>query len=194
MESKERTLHIIVEGRFSKNGNFLGIDSIGLDIHIYKKQMELLNLKYFSDITFPLFAIGKVKTFNKLTGEPGDEGRLPIVYRDGTKVKFSRLTSMAVFTSYDKLKDALYSGITLSEESDKMLRSERESMRKELEDKIESFGLKEYDHTSLFKHLGETEFEKETRKDRIEIDNEIEKFHQHYFEYKNSRNKFNNKS
>lgn len=192
MESKDRTLHIIVEGRFSKNGNFLGIDSIDLEIHIYKKQMDLLNLKCISDLTFPLFAIGKVKTFNELTGEPGDEDRLPIVNPDGTKVKFSRRTAMAVFTSYDKIKEALYSGITLREEADEMLRSHRESMRKELEDKIESFGLKEYDLTSLFEHLGEAEYEKEPRRDRIEIDNEIKKFHQHYIKYKNSRNKFNN--
>jgi hypothetical protein len=105
---KETTLthHIIVTGHFSKNGNFIGVDHNGKTIHIYEIQMEILNLKAIKDITFPLFAIGTVKTFNELSGNFGEENRKKIINAIGETKKFDRLTSKAIFKNFENLIDA----------------------------------------------------------------------------------------
>ncbi len=100
------TYHVIVSGHFSRNDNFIGIDYKGEVIHIYKIQMELLNLKSINDITFPLFAIGVVKRFDRLEGEVGDINRKLITDKNGDNEKFNRLTARAVFKNLETLIDA----------------------------------------------------------------------------------------
>ena len=106
--------HIIVSGHFSKNGNFIGKDANGESIHIYKKQMDLKNLKSNEDVVFPLFAIGVVKVFTRLKGELGDSEREIAIKDDGSNETFERLTAMAVFKKFENLIDVYATGIVLN--------------------------------------------------------------------------------
>ena len=103
MKNQDITHHIIIEGHFSQNGNFIGIDSDGLNIHVYKVQMDLLGEKSIAGIKFPLFAIGVYKIFEKLTGEVGDSNREKVLKEDGTIDTFERLTAMAIFKNFEDL-------------------------------------------------------------------------------------------
>lgn len=106
MNSNDITHQIIISGHFSKNGNFIGISSNDDVIHIYKVQMDLLNLKSKGDITFPIFVTSVVKSFDKLSGEPGDTERKQIFNSDGAIQRFDRLTAVAIFKDFDSLVDA----------------------------------------------------------------------------------------
>lgn len=108
-------IYIIVKGHFSINGNFIGISFNADKIHIYKEQMDLLNLNSINDISFPLFVIGKIKVFDLLDGNPGDPIRKHIINDDGINQTFERLTAMAVFTSFDSLINVYASEIALNE-------------------------------------------------------------------------------
>lgn len=103
MNSNNITHHIIISGHFSKNGNFIGIDSNDKSVHIYKVQMDLLNLKSDEEIIYPLFVVAVVKSFDVLSGEPGDSERKQIFNRDGSNQIFDRLTAMAVFKNFESL-------------------------------------------------------------------------------------------
>jgi hypothetical protein len=105
---------IIVNGHFSKNGNFIGIDYKNEEVHIYKEQMDLHNLKSIKNITFPLFIIAKIKTFNKLTGEFGEENREPIMNKDGSIQTFDRLTALSVFLNFDSIINVFIPDIILN--------------------------------------------------------------------------------
>ena len=107
----DNTLHVIVSGHFSRNGNFIGIDSNNQHIHCYKVQMDLINLHKHEDINFPLFAFAKIKVFNVLSGEPGDADRQPVI-KNGVNETFERLTAMRVMISYDVLIDVYQSEIS----------------------------------------------------------------------------------
>ncbi|WKL50436.1 hypothetical protein Q1W71_11840 [Flavobacterium pectinovorum] len=92
---------IIVNGHFSKNGNFIGIDYKNEEVHIYKEQMDLHNLKSIENIIFPLFVIAKIKTFDRYIGEFGEEKREPIINKAGSKQTFDRLTALSVYLNFD---------------------------------------------------------------------------------------------
>ena len=100
------TQHIIIEGHFSRNGNFIGTNTEEQEIHIYRAQMEFLKLKNIDDIKFPLFAVGTIKTFDRLTGELGDSERKKILKSDGENETFERLTALAVFQNFEDIVDA----------------------------------------------------------------------------------------
>lgn len=120
--------YIITDGHFSKNGNFIGITSKAENIHIYKKVMDLLNLKSITDISFPLFAFGEIEVFDKLTGEPGNANREKIYDVNGITKKFERLTAMGVFASFVSFIDAYTSPIIISEAIIAYLKSKSESL------------------------------------------------------------------
>jgi len=116
--------YIIIDGHFSKNGNFIGITSNNEKIHIYEIQMNLLNLKSIDDVKFPLFALGTIKVFDELTGESGDTERKPIINENGVNKTFERLTANVVYSSFDSLINTIYaSKIALNEALIENLRS-----------------------------------------------------------------------
>lgn len=107
------TYHIIIKGHFSHNGNFIGEDHEGLKIHVYKKIMDRNRLKSVDDISFPLYAIGTIKVFAKLTGKPGDADR-EILESEGKKETFERLTAFSIFKNFEELIDAYAISIRLN--------------------------------------------------------------------------------
>lgn len=139
------THHVIVSGHFSRNDNFIGIDFNGETIHIYKIQMELLNLKSINDITFPLFAIGIVKSFNKLTGEVGEINREIITDINGEDERFDRLTARAVFKKFETLIDAYANESALNLDFNSKVVAENATQAQS--------AFKEYYNYKIFTHL-----------------------------------------
>lgn len=106
--------NIIITGKFSKNGNFIGINHKKEEIHIYKAQMNTLNLNSIADIKFPLFAFGSIQKFDRLTGKTGDENRKLVINNLGVKETFERLTAAAVYNDFDSFINAFTHPIVLS--------------------------------------------------------------------------------
>lgn len=106
--------NIIVSGHFSKNGNFIGVNHKKEKIHIYKNQMDSLNLRLIEDIKFPIFAFGNVKIFDRLTGEFGDENREIITHNHEVKETFNRLTASVVHKDFDSFINAFAEPIILN--------------------------------------------------------------------------------
>jgi hypothetical protein len=94
---------IIVEGHFSKNGNFIGINHRNEAIYVAKYQIDSLNLNSNGDIKFPLFALGKIEVYPRLTGTLGSHKREIIINKDGVNETFERLTAYAVYADFDSL-------------------------------------------------------------------------------------------
>lgn len=89
----------INSGNFSKNGNFNGYNTRGERVHIYKRQMDALNIKTDADFK-PFFVIAEKKTY----GARLDAAGQPIPYADG-KLSMTRVTATAVFkTEEDYIK------------------------------------------------------------------------------------------
>ena len=107
--------HIIVDGHFSINGNFIGLDSNKRSIHVYKIQMKLIDLSSYENIQFPLFALGTIENFDKQNYKPIDLNTKGIVNDDDTDVTFERLVSKAIFKNFEALIDAYAGEIELNE-------------------------------------------------------------------------------
>lgn len=105
---------IIVNGHFSKNGNFIGIDYKNEEVHIYKEQMDLHNLKSIKNIIFPLFVIAKIKTFERYTGEFGEKEREPIMNKTGSIQTFDRLTALSIYLNFDSYLNIFTTEIILN--------------------------------------------------------------------------------
>lgn len=114
MNNTDQSFHIITNGHFSKNGNFVATDSKGNEVHVYKPQMDLLTLKSKEDIVFPIFVIGIIKTFNRLDGDVGDLNRNNIINENGTFSTFQRLTALTVYKSLESFVDAYVMDIALN--------------------------------------------------------------------------------
>jgi hypothetical protein len=103
MCSDNVTHHIIINGHFSERGNFIGITHENELIHVYKEQMDLVNIKFNHEISFPLFSIAAIKSFDKLSGKSGELNRKLILKTDGTTQRFQRLTARAIFKDFQSL-------------------------------------------------------------------------------------------
>ena len=130
--------------------------------------MDLLNLKSIEDITFPLFVIGRIEVYPRLTGELGDAERKPIINNDGVNETFERLTAMAVFTSFNSLINAYASEIALNEGVIEAFKS-----------KAESLGVKNPDMSEFNSQLDYI------RENEVKAENAFKE----YFKYKISKNK-----
>ena len=101
-------------GQFTSQGNFTGYTALGKRVHIYKRQMESLGVKFDdankpeSDVQLPFYCLAEEKTFpNKL----GADGK-PVTGPDG-KTGFSRLTALSVFANVEALGGAVAEEFTL---------------------------------------------------------------------------------
>lgn len=101
-------------GNFTAQGNFRGYTALGKSVHIYKRQMESLGIKFDeanrpeNDVKLPFYCLAEEKSYsNKL-----DANGQPTVGPDG-KTGFSRLTALSVFTSVDSLGTAVAEEFTL---------------------------------------------------------------------------------
>ena len=86
--------YVINNGSFTANGNFSGYTALGERVHIFGRQMEALSWKSNSDVAFPFYAIGQMKTIPQLN-EKGET--------IGTS---DRLTALSAFKSREEIKQA----------------------------------------------------------------------------------------
>ena len=98
---------LINSGNFSKNGNFSGYNTRGERIHIFKRQMDALNIKTDADFK-QFYAIVAKKTY----GARLDAAGQPIPYADG-KLTMTRATATAVFKTEDEYINAFVTDATL---------------------------------------------------------------------------------
>lgn len=108
----------INNGQFTSNGNFTGYTAKGKRVHIYKRQMESLGVKYDDankpaedtnlKAMLPFYCLAEEKTYSNRLGADGK----PVVGPDG-ETGFTRLTALSVFESVDAIATAEAEELTL---------------------------------------------------------------------------------
>ena len=104
----------INNGQFTSQGNFTGYTALGKRVHIYKRQMESLGVKFddtnkpVEDVKLPFYCLAEEKSYSNRLGADGN----PVVSPDGT-TGFSRLTALSVFGNVDALGSAVAEEFTL---------------------------------------------------------------------------------
>ena len=104
----------INNGQFTSQGNFTGYTALGKRVHIYKRQMESLGVKFdesnkpVEDVKLPFYCLCEEKSYTNKLGADGN----PIASADGS-TGFTRLTALSVFASVDSLGSAVAEEYTL---------------------------------------------------------------------------------
>jgi len=104
----------INNGQFTAQGNFTGYTALGKSVHIYKRQMESLGVKFdesnkpVEDVKLPFYCLAEEKSFSNKLGADGK----PIVSPDGT-TGFKRVTALSVFNTDESLGEAIAEEFTL---------------------------------------------------------------------------------
>ncbi len=117
MNTSKPSIHVIISGSFSKNGNFIGRDDDFNTIFIPQNVLKSADFNSLSDINFPFYSMAHVETYNKLSGNIGDRNRKVVVDENGKQVKFKRLTSYFISPTIDNIFRAFTMNLSLYTET-----------------------------------------------------------------------------
>lgn len=93
---------VIVSGGFTAAGNFSGYTTFEQRVHIYKRQMDAINIKAGEVISFPLYVMAESKKIGQLNeaGEPIIDAITKV------PVTVDRLTATSVFLNEASIIEA----------------------------------------------------------------------------------------
>ncbi len=103
----------INNGTFSAAGNFSGYNTVGVRVHIYKRQMDAMGWSSTEDIEFPFYVIADYKTVQST-----DDAGTPV--GDASE----RLTALSVFKTKKDMTQAHVDNATLDIEIKKSIADE----------------------------------------------------------------------
>lgn len=103
----------INNGTFSAAGNFSGYNTVGVRVHIYKRQMDAMGWTSVEDIEFPFYCIAD----NKIV-QSQDENGAPVGEAS------ERLTALSVFKTKKEMTQAHVDNATLDMEIKKSIADE----------------------------------------------------------------------
>jgi len=103
----------INNGTFSAAGNFSGYNTVGVRVHIYKRQMDAMGWTSVEDIEFPFYCIADNKTV-----QAQDENGAPVGEAS------ERLTALSIFKTKKEMTQAHVDNATLDMEIKKSIADE----------------------------------------------------------------------
>jgi hypothetical protein len=103
----------INNGTFSAAGNFSGYNTVGVRVHIYKRQMDAMGWSSTEDVEFPFYVIADYKTVQST-----DDAGTPV--GDASE----RLTALSVFKTKKDMTQAHVDNATLDIEIKKSIADE----------------------------------------------------------------------
>lgn len=109
---------IINNGQFTANGNFTGYTAKGVQVHIFKRQMEALGFSSIEKVKLPFFVIAEPKDYPARVDANGNPVGQPII---------GRLTAMSVFATDAAIIDAFVQETTLDARIEKAVSDARKS-------------------------------------------------------------------
>lgn len=96
---------VINNGSFSAAGNFSGYNTLGVRVHIYKRQMDALGWTSTEEVEFPFYCIADTKDIQGQDDKGNPVGEIT-----------QRLTALSVFKTRQEMKQAHVDNATLDME------------------------------------------------------------------------------